>query len=190
MNSLIDSIDSFDKELMLFLNGLHDDWLDPIMLFATKKWTWLPFYALLLVLLIWKYKKNVWPYLIALTLTIVAADQIASGICKPLFKRLRPCHQVGYNEKLHILDNHAGRYGFISSHASNSFAAAVFLGLAFGAGWKLRSLLAWACLVSYSRIYVGVHFPFDILFGGLVGVACGWGIYILLQKVIHKYHLV
>ena len=164
-------------------------WLASSRRFLLQKDRYRSSYILLLGILLWKYKKHVLPYFIALIITITAADQIASGICKPLFKRLRPCHQIGYNEKLHILDHHAGKYGFISSHASNSFAAAVFLGLAFGGGWKLVILLAWASLVSYSRIYVGVHFPLDIFFGSIVGMSCGWGIYSILKKVIFKYKL-
>ena len=184
MNGLISLFDTFDKKLMLFLNGLHQPWLDPLMLFATQRWTWLPFYALLLGLLFWKYKLKVWPYLIALTFTITIADQVASGICKPFFKRLRPCHQTEMIEKgLYVLDHHAGQFGFISSHASNSFAASVFLGLVFGAGWRIRALLLWAFVVSYSRIYVGVHFPLDILLGGIVGTLTGWGMFVILKNI-------
>jgi len=184
MSDLISHFDALDKKLMLLLNGLHQPWLDPIMIFASARWTWLPFYAFLLGFLIWKYRLKVWPYLIALTLTITIADQMASGICKPIFKRLRPCHQPEMIEKgLYVLDHHAGRFGFISSHASNSFAAAVFLGLAFGAGWRIRVLLCWAFLVSYSRIYVGVHFPLDIFLGALVGIFTGYGVFKLLKNI-------
>jgi undecaprenyl-diphosphatase len=186
MSNFIEYIDQIDKKVMVLLNSQHAVWLDPIMIFATKKWTWLPFYVLLLALLILKYKKQVLPYIIALVLTIVAADQIASGICKPYFKRLRPCHQEVLKPYLHILDPHAGQYGFISSHASNSFGVAVFLGLVLGGGWRLWFMLAWASLVSYSRIYVGVHFPLDIFFGGLVGVMCGLGFYHLVMWVQYK----
>lgn len=186
MSNLVDYIDALDKKLMIFLNSQHTDWLDPIMLFATKKWTWLPFYALLLFYLIWKYKKLVLPFILGLVLTIVAADQLASGVCKPYFKRLRPCHQEILQPKLYILDHHAGKYGFISSHASNSFGVAIFLGLAFGGGWYLWGMLIWASLVSYSRIYVGVHFPLDIFFGGLVGVFCGYLAYKITLIIVEK----
>ena len=176
---MLEFLDHADKALFLFLNGLHSPALDPAMVFITGKWQWTPFYLLLIVLL-FKYleRKTVFTFLGILALGITAADRFSSGLVKPLVGRLRPCQAAAdLAEPVHNLV-HCGQFGFFSSHAANSFTAACVLWMAgrrAGYGKSAAGLLfPWAILVSYSRIYVGVHYPADILIGALSGIFWGF----------------
>lgn len=109
-------------------------------------------------------------------LTIILSDQITTGLMKPYFARLRPSHEPSLEGMVHLVNNYKGAmYGFASSHAANTFGTAAFLWLLFRKSkpW-MAWLFLWATLVSYTRIYLGVHYPADIVVGGLVGILCGW----------------
>ena len=168
---------NFDTELFLFLNGLHADWLDPVMTFISGKLTWTPFYLVLLYLVIKNYKKQSILIILGIILLIVCSDQISSGIFKPLFERPRPCHNEAIKDLVYLPNGHCGgAYGFISSHACNVFALAVFMTNILKRyyrkiGWVM---FVWASLVAYSRIYMGVHYPGDVIVGAAVGAIIGW----------------
>ena len=168
---------NFDTELFLFLNGLHADWLDPIMTFISGKLTWTPFYLVLLYLVIKNYKKQSILIILGIILLIVCSDQVSSGIFKPLFERPRPCHNEAIKDLVHLPNGRCGgAYGFISSHACNVFALAVFMTNILKRyyrkiGWVM---FVWASLVAYSRIYMGVHYPGDVIVGAAVGAIIGW----------------
>lgn len=182
-------IDELDKALFLFLNGFHFDWLDPIMGFITDKETWFPFYLGLIIFLIYKYKINGLWVILYLVVTILLADKFASGFCKPFFERLRPSHSPELRELVHLVRGRSGTYGFISSHAANTFGLATFLYLFFKKQFpKIIWIFLWAFIVTYSRIYVGVHYPGDLIIGSATGI--GWGIltFSILKK--HKQNLV
>jgi undecaprenyl-diphosphatase len=174
-----------DADLFRFLNSLHTDWLDPIMVFSTKTHTWFPFYALLILFLMFRFKAKSVSIVLCITLLILLADQFASSLMKPLFGRLRPCHVEDFAGWIHLPDGKAGgKFGFISSHAANTFALAAFMHrlLPEKNFFAFRVLLwIWAFVVSYSRIYVGVHYPGDVVFGGLSGV--------LWAFLVHRYVL-
>ncbi|NJN42843.1 MAG: phosphatase PAP2 family protein [Flammeovirgaceae bacterium] len=174
---MLEKILEWDKSLFLFLNGLHTAWLDPVMLLATKTVVWIPLYLLLLFLAIKKFKKDTWIILLAITITITLADQITSGFMKPFFERLRPSHNTDLSSQIHLVDNYkGGLYGFASSHAANTFATAMFFFLVLRSSFSYIGLLfLWAGFMTYTRIYLGVHYPGDILVGSLIGLLCGWG---------------
>ena len=172
-------ITKLDTELFLLLNGLHVDWLDPVMTFISGKITWAPFYLVLLFLVIKNYKKQSIIIIIGIILLIICSDQISSGIFKPIFERPRPCHNEAIKDLVYLPTGHCGgAYGFISSHACNCFALATFITHILKRhyhkiGWVM---FVWASLVAYSRIYMGVHYPGDVLVGAIVGILVGIGI--------------
>lgn len=167
---MIQFIDSIDKKLLIYLNGTHTPFWDAVMITFTDKFFWFPFYALLLGFLIWKFQKKCWLLFPCIALLITASDQFASTIVKPLAGRLRPCHDASVQHLLYLAKGCGGTYGFISSHAANSFAIACFLSLILKNKWLGCLLFGWAAMVSYSRVYLGAHYPGDILCGGVAGV--------------------
>lgn len=178
-----------DKELLLFFNGLHTSWLDPVMILATKTISWLPLY-LFLVYLIIKFKK--WDtlfVLVGVALTIVLADQITSGFMKPFFARLRPSQDPALAGLVHLVNDYkGGLYGFASSHAANTFGTATLIFLLFRARYRwIWLIFIWALLVSYTRIYLGVHYPGDIIVGALVGLACGLSGFLFANFLLRKF---
>ncbi|MEX2567066.1 MAG: phosphatase PAP2 family protein [Cyclobacteriaceae bacterium] len=178
---MMESIQKLDEKLFIFLNQLNAELLDPIMLALTGRFIWVPFYMLLLYFLIKEFKKeSIW-YILGLAFVILLADQFTSGFMKPFFERLRPCHDPRWDDLIFNYAGCGGRFGFASSHAANTFALAAYLNLVAGnkiPGYKW--LFLWAAVVSYTRIYLGVHYPLDILIGALVGLASGWIIWMLV----------
>jgi len=178
-----------DKDLLLFFNGFHAAWLDPVMLLATKTIFWLPLY-LFLTYLIFKTKKwNGIYYLLGVALCIALTDQVTSGFMKPFFARLRPSHEPSLEGLVHIVNNYrGGLYGFASGHAANTFGVAMLVYLLFRKHYAWMGLIfIWAALMSYTRIYLGVHYPGDILTGTLVGLLCGWIGFLFANKLVDRF---
>ncbi len=172
-NTMIQQLAAWDEQLFLWLNGLGHPALDSTMLFLSAKLVWIPLYLLLIFLLYKHYGLQFWKPLLAIIIVVTIADQSTSGFMKPFFERLRPCHDTSLDGLLVNVGKCGGKYGFASSHAANTFGLASFFFFLTGIR-KYAWLFVWAALVSYSRIYLGVHFPGDILVGGIIGIFSGW----------------
>lgn len=177
---MIEVLNTWDQQLMLWMNGDGGPFWDQLWYIYSYKFTWIPLYALLLWFMIDRCKKckelDFWRHLavcvFCTVLLILLADQLASGLIKPLVCRPRPSHEPGLMELLHYVnDYHGGAYGFVSSHASNSLAVALWMGWLLWPEKKVYRflLILWALLNCYSRIYLGVHYPGDILGGLFIG---------------------
>ncbi|MBE0640207.1 MAG: phosphatase PAP2 family protein [Bacteroidales bacterium] len=184
---VIDLLNKIDTWLFLLLNGLHNPFFDELMFWISYKYTWIPLYAFLLFLLARKYKINALWLLLFVALLITFSDQV-SVFVKNYFERLRPCHNSELELLIHsVRGKCGGKYGFVSSHAANSFGLVVFLLPFLKSYWKYFSisLILWAAIVSYSRIYLGVHYPGDVAGGAVLGASAAiifLKIYFLLFK--------
>jgi undecaprenyl-diphosphatase len=188
---IISTLKDLDTRLFLLLNGRHNAFFDPIMFWASHKYTWIPLYAFFLFLA-WKhYGKKVWLVAFAAVLLIVLSDQVSVHLFKNVFLRYRPCNNLLICSQVHLNDGKGGMYGFISSHAANTFALAMFLFLLFRnkISYFGICIFAWAAFVSYSRIYNGVHYPADVLVGALVGMLIGFVVYKLFVYASSKMEM-
>lgn len=178
-----------DRELFLFLNNLGNPAWDDFWNFITNKFASIPFYALLVFFL---YRALGWKKtllcLVLIAAVITSTDQL-SNLFKHFFERPRPCRQEGVMEYARFVAVRCGRYGYFSAHAASSAALVLFLGMILRNYWKniFSVLIVWGLLVSYSRIYIGVHYPGDILTGWIFGILIGFLFYRLFLFLVKKY---
>ncbi len=179
-------IERLDQQFFLFLNSHNSPFWDQVMWWISSIPVWIPLYLAILVALGLKFRKKFLVLIIMIIIAITLSDQISVAF-KNGFHRLRPCHEPALNGLVHIVKGRCGgQYGFISSHASNSFTAAFLSLLLIKRRWFSYSMIVWASVVSYSRIYLGVHYPGDIICGSILGILTGWGIYYLYQFTDRK----
>jgi undecaprenyl-diphosphatase len=187
---MLESLQQIDVEILVWINHtFKSDWMDAVMVFCSGKLTWIPWYAVLLFFLYKSNPKRIWINLILIACCIALADQLASALLKPWVARLRPCHNDSVNIKLILIDGICGgQYGFVSSHAANVFAVFFFFFLKDvfqKIKFMIYILLVWAIIVSLSRVYLGVHYPGDVLCGAFVGMLATWVI-IWLEVIIER----
>lgn len=185
----MEKLKSLDQALFLELNARHSPFWDAVMVLVSNKYVWFPFYLLLIILLVYLYRRRGALMVLALGASVGLADFVSSGILKPFFGRLRPCHDELLGTTVNVIDGCGGRFGFVSSHAANSFAIAVFVYLLLKPRqWVFKiALILWAALISYSRIYLGVHYPGDIMAGALIGILAAYLGYFIYQKVCARF---
>ncbi len=177
---MLEQLLQYDTDLFLYLNNLGTPTWDQFWLVVTDKLTFVPLYAILLFLIYKKMGvKTLLLTVVVVALMITFTDQITNLFKYVIAKRPRPCREEDLQEVMRFIAKRCGRYGFFSGHSSNSMAAAVFAGLLLKKYYKnlIFILLLWSAVVAYSRIYVGVHYPLDIICGMTFGAMAGFGFY-------------
>ncbi len=176
---MIEQIVQWDKALLVALNGSPSLFLDGVMMTITETTTWIPLFTCLLYAVLWN---NIWRHslliIAVIALLVTFADQFSDAFCKPYFHRLRPSQSPDLANVIDLVNGYrCGLYGFISSHAANTFSVSSFFMLLFR-DKRINILLpVWPLLASYSRMYLGVHYPLDIAAGMLWGILCGVAVY-------------
>ena len=182
---MLDYLNTIDQQALIAINSWHAPYFDQLMWCITSKLSWALILVAVLVAL--RHDRRQALLVIAtLVLTILISDQISSGLIKHTVERLRPSHNPDLASSLHLVNGYTGGlYGFTSSHAANSFSVAMVLSLMFASRRVTVALMSWAMLQCYSRMYLGVHYPGDIIGGTLVGLLVGWLVYRLWQWTEH-----
>ena len=179
----METLVGWDRSLFLFLNGLHTPWLDAPMGLFSGTWTWLPLYGVLLFL-VWKdggWRRLV-GYVVCVGLVVLLADRISVVAFKDVVQRLRPSHEPLLEGEVYLPTGYrGGLYGFVSSHAANVWGVALLSILWLRRRWATWGLCLWATLVCYSRIYLGLHYPGDLLCGALLGAGIAAGVWLALH---------
>jgi len=180
---LLQTLIEWDKELLVFLNSFTSNFWDHVFWLVSSKTIWIPFYAAIAFVIVQKQWKTGIITLLFIGIVILLCDQISTEVFKHGIKRFRPTHDPVIGGIVDIVGNYrGGKYGFVSSHAANVFGLAVFTSMLFKTKYYNYFIFSWAILVSYSRIYLGVHYPYDIIGGALVGGLIGWSVFKLYVK--------
>lgn len=176
--SFLQTLEKWDQWLFIQINNHQaNSFFDSVMPFIRNSFSWSPLYLFLFFFVTLNFKGRGWWWALIFLCTVSLTDMVSSKFIKEIFERLRPCQDPDFFVHVRLLVNQcSGGYSFTSSHAANHFGMATFLFITFRHLLKKWTLLAflWAAVISYAQVYVGVHYPFDLLGGAIVGVLFGW----------------
>ncbi|MBC7552737.1 MAG: phosphatase PAP2 family protein [Taibaiella sp.] len=183
---IIDKLLYYDQVAWYYVNYLwRNPVFDLVLPFMRNQWFWVPLYFFLLLYMPFEYRKKGWLWCLGFLIAFIISDQLSAGLLKPYFHRLRPCNNPALSSVIHLMVPCGGLYGFPSSHAANHFSIGIFAAVTLGGryGWVWPAAIVWAAVVSYSQVYVGVHYPLDVTVGGLIGVTSG----LLTGKLFNRF---
>lgn len=187
---MLDYLNDIDADALLAINGLHDTFQDALWWMVSAKWSSVLIVLGLLWVLLHQNRRHALLVLVMLVLAVLVADQVSSGLIKHLVERLRPTHDPSLESAVHVVNGYrGGMYGFVSSHAANSFAVATLLSFIMRHRLVSLSLFTWSLLQCYSRMYLGVHYPGDIIGGIVVGILAGWLVWQLMCWIQRRWRL-
>lgn len=176
---MLEQLLQLDADLIIWVHRhLHNAFLDSVMVLIRNKWTWLPLYVFLLAFILFNFGKRGGLWILFFIFSIALSDTVSTKVIKYQVQRVRPCHTELVSKELQMLVPCGGQYGFVSSHASNHFTMATFLFFTLGRIFRrIRwPLIIWALCIAIAQVYVGVHYPLDVIAGGILGALIGWGI--------------
>ncbi len=179
---------NIDAQIVLWINGHYAEWLDQVMWVISRANTWIALYVLLVGLIVYRYRnwKSVLFILIGFGIAVGLSDYTCSGILKPLVCRPRPTHEPALEGMLHLVNGYTGGlYGFCSSHAANTMSVGLLFSLLYRNKIATAGLMTWVALNCYSRMYLGAHYPTDILCGLLIGSAWAVLVWWVLTRLLH-----
>jgi undecaprenyl-diphosphatase len=187
----VEKILPYERDLFLWLNGLHTSYWDVFMWIYSGKLIWLPLAVVGLGVFVYKVKWQEAVLLLACAVLIgILCDYVSASVIKPFFERPRPTHHPDFQTYVEVVKNYrGGKYGFISNHAANNFGIAAFTSLLFRYRYYTITIILWATITAYSRIYLGVHFISDVAGGAIWGILTGslvYYVYLTSQRYILK----
>ena len=197
----MDYLIHIDQQWLLAINGWHSEWADILMWYISKSTTWLPLYALLVGLIVYRFGilspslcregrrgsslLRVLIILAGFAVAVGVSDFVSSGIIKPWVCRLRPTHEPELAGLIHLVNGYTGGlYGFVSSHAANTMACALLFALLYRNKYATVGLMLWVALNCYSRMYLGVHYPADIIGGLAIGALMATLTYVMVRRLV------
>ena len=194
---MLEQLINIDRQWLLAINGAHTLWLDSVMWTISRAQTWIPLYAILVAMIVYRFRELKWWRILLIfvgfAVAVGGADYISSGIIKHIVCRLRPTHEPDLEGMIHLVRGYTGGlYGFVSSHAANTMACATLFSCLWMmpikkqkppmAGGIVVLLYFWVALNCYSRMYLGVHYPGDIIGGLMVGGLLAWAVFVVLRR--------
>ena len=185
-SSLLQKLEHLDQWLFIQVNEHQtNSFFDSIMPYLRIAYYWTPVYLFLFVFIIMNFKGRGWWWFVIFLCTVSLCDMTSTNLFKEVFHRLRPCADLDFFQNVRlVVDSCGGKYGFTSNHAANHFGMATFIFLTLKpvvGKWVWLAYL-WAAIIGYAQVYVGVHYPFDILGGAAIGLSFGWLLGVFFNK--------
>lgn len=185
LEGALQQLTQFDYELWFYINTVwRAPFLDQLIPFIRNQYFWGPLYLFLLMFMTVNFGKKGWIWCAFFLITFAFSDYTSASILKPIFERTRPCNNPYLRDAIYLIVPRSSGYSFPSAHAANHFSLGIFMAITLGRFHRgvWVAAMAWAVTISYAQVYVGVHFPMDVLFGGMLGAAFG----IMTGKVFNR----